>query len=155
MIVPREQLVDWLNSITWLRHERITSEAESLMDDHLRKIRMVIKEVMTRNGVNAVEADGIAQTAGYKTAEYEALIDDLFDKVLFRGAGVRESLIANIAAGYSWDLDPELRDLPNPWLPLIELYGMGYTSSGEDDPDGNGLTLIVGFKGGLRSYRII
>jgi hypothetical protein len=155
MIVPREQLVEWLNSIEWLRPEQITPQAEALIADHLAKIRTVIKDVMAKKGVNAVEAHGIAQTAGHDTPEGESLLDDLFSKVLFRGAGVRESLIANIVAGYCWDFDSELCNLPNPWLPLIELYGMGYTTSGDDDPDGNGLTLLVGYKDNSRAYRIV
>ncbi len=155
MAVPREQLVDWLNSIEWLRPDQISPEAEALITDHLRKIRAVIKEVMAKKRVNAVEADGFAQSAGHNTPEGKALLHDLFSMVVFRGAGVRTSLIATIVAGYCWDLDPELRDLPNPWLPLIELYGMGYTTSGDDDPDGNGLTLLVGYKNGVGSYRVV
>jgi hypothetical protein len=155
MAVPREQLVEWLNSIEWLRPEQISPEAEALIADHLRRIRAVINEVMVKKGVTAVEAHGVAQTAGHDTPEGEALLDDLFCKVVFRGAGVRESLIGTIAAAYCWDLDPELRHLSNPWLPLVELYGMGYTTSGDDDPDGNGLALLVGYKNGIGSYRIV
>ena len=155
MVVPRDRVVEWLNSIEWLRPEQISPQAEVLIADHLRKIRAIIREVMMKKGVNVIEAHGIAQTAGHNTPEGEALLDDLFSKVLFRGAGVRESLISTIAAAYCWDFDPELRHLPNPWSPLVELYGMGYTTSGDDDPDGNGLTLLVGYKNGIKSYRVV
>jgi hypothetical protein len=154
-MVQREQLIEWLNSIEWLRPLQITAEAQNLIDDHLTKIRVVIKEVMTKRGVNAVDAHGIAQTAGHETPEAQSLLDDLFSKVAFRGAGVRESLIATIASAYCWYDDAELRHLPNPWAPLIDLYGMGYTTSGDDDPDGNGLTLLVGYKDGSASFRIV
>ena len=154
MVVPREQLVEWLNSIEWLRPEQIIPEAEALIADHLGKIRAVIEEMMT-TGVNAVEAHGFAQAAGHNTPEGDALLDDLFSKVLFRGAVVRESIICTITAAYCWDFDPELHHLPNPWLSIVELYGMGYTTSGDDDPDGNGLTLLVGYKNGIDSYRIV
>ena len=75
--------------------------------------------------------------------------------MVFRRAGCRESLICNIAAAYGWNYDPELHHLPNPWTPVLELYGMGYTTSGEDDVEGNGLTLLVGYRDGLSGYRII
>jgi hypothetical protein len=155
MVVPREQLVEWLNSIAWRGPEQITPEAEALIQDHLTKMRVVIKFLMKKREFNVVDAEGFAQCAGHDTPEQESLIDDLFSKVLFRGAGVRESLIATTVAAYCWDLDPELRHLPNPWLPLVELYGMGYTTSGDADPDGNGLTLLVGYRTGIGSYRIV
>jgi hypothetical protein len=154
-MVPREKLIEWLNSIQWLKPERVTPQAEALIQDYLVKIRKVINEVMVSAGVGAVEAHGIAQTAGHDTPEGESLLDELFSKVSFRGAGVRESLIANIAAAYCWDFDAKLRRLPNPWPSLIDLYGMGYTSSGDDDPDGKGLTLLVGYKDAFASYRIV
>jgi hypothetical protein len=154
-MVPRESLIDWLNSIEWLRPQGITPEAQALIDDHLVKARKVTKEIMKIKRLNAVEAYGFAQTAPHDTPEGDSLLQELFTKVVFRGAGVRESLITNITAAYCWNYVPKLCPMPNPWAPIIELYGMGYTTSGDDDPDGNGLTLLVGFKNGFNSYRII
>lgn len=154
-MIQRKDLVNWLNSIDWLSPTQISPDAKVLIDEHVAKIRRVIKEVMARKAVGVVEAHGIAQTAGAGTPEVESLLDDLFSKVVFRGAGVRESLIATIAAAYGWDYDAELCHLPNPWAPLVELYGMGYTTSGDDDPDGNGLTLLVGYGTECSSYRIV
>jgi hypothetical protein len=155
MVVPREHLVEWLNSIEWLSVEEISPEAEALIADHLTKIRAVIKDVMATQSVSVVDAHRFAQTAGHNSPEGNLLLDDLFKKVVFRGAGVRLALIGTIAAGYCWRYDADLRHLPNPWLPLIDLYGMGYTTSGDDDPNGDGLSLLVGYKGGIRAYRII
>ncbi len=154
MAVPRTQVVEWLNAIEWRHPEKITPEAEALIADYLMKIRLVIKDVMAKKGINAVDADRFAQTAGHDTPDGIALLDDLFSKVTFKGAGVRTSLIANITAAYCWGFDRELCSLPNPWLPLLELYELGYTTSGEDDPDGNGLTLLVGYKNAIGCYRI-
>jgi hypothetical protein len=105
--------------------------------------------------MNAVDAHAIAQTAGHDTPEGEALLDDLFSRVAFTGAGVRESLIVNIAASYCWQFDDNLRQLANPWPPIIDLYGLGYTSSDDDDPEGSKVSLPIGYNGGSRSYRII
>ena len=35
----------------------VSAEAQALIDDHLEKIRTIIKEVMEKKGVNAVGAD--------------------------------------------------------------------------------------------------
>jgi hypothetical protein len=68
---------------------------------------------------------------------------------------VRTSLIGIIASAYCWDLDPDFRGLSNPWSSLVDLFAMGYTASGEDDPDGDGLTLTMGYKNGIASCRVI
>jgi hypothetical protein len=154
-MVPREELIEWLNAIEWQRPEEITPEAEAFIGEHVRLMRPVIQELMARQEIDAVEAYGFAQSAGHDTPEGECLLDDLFTKVSFQGAGVRESLIANITACYCWELDPDLGHLPNPWTSLVELYGIGYTTSGEDDPDGQWVTLTVGFRHGERSFPII
>jgi hypothetical protein len=154
-MVRRDELVGWLNAIEWRRPDSITPEAQALIDDHLAKIRTVIRDLMAKKGVDAVTAHGIAQTAGQDTPFGHSIVHDLFRKVVFEGAGVRTGLIGNIAAVYCWDLDPDLRGFANPWEPLMNLYGLGYTSSNEDDPDWSGLQLTVGHKGGIESYRII
>jgi hypothetical protein len=125
MVVQRGALIEWLNSIEWLRAERITPEADAIIADHLTKIRNVVRDMMTKKGVNAVDAHRIAQTAGHNTPEGEALLDDLFSNVGFHGAGVRESLVATIAAGYCWDFDRELRHFPNPCCRLSNCTDWG------------------------------
>jgi hypothetical protein len=154
-MVRREELVGWLNAIEWGRPNSITPEAQALIDDHLTKIRIVLRDLMARKGVDPVIAHEIAQDAGNATPFGHSIMDDLFTKVVFKGAGVREALIWSIAAAYCWDLDPNLRGFANPWEPLIELYGLGYTTSTEDDPDWSGLNLRVGYEGGIKSYRIL
>ena len=44
-----------------------------------------------------------------------------------------------------------------PWRheTLVDFYAQGYTTSGDDDPDGKGLSLIVGYYRSLKSYRVI
>ncbi len=117
-------------------------------------MRQVIDHIMRVQHCNLADADYMAVTAGHNTPEGEALLDDLFGKVSF-SAGVRESLIATITAAYCWSLDADLNQLPNPWEPLVELYGTGYTTSYDDDADDNGTVLLVGFNGGIARHRIV
>jgi len=155
LMVPRSELVQWLNEINWRSPAEISPEAEVLIEEHLSRIRVVTRSIVSREGVSNVEAHGIAQTAGHNEPEGEGVLDDLFNKVTFRGAGVRTALIANIAAGYCWEFDRELSHLPNPWSPLVVLYGMGYTSSTDDDVENDSVSLLVGYSQKTRAYRIV
>jgi hypothetical protein len=153
-MLNREQLIERLNSIEWLEPESITPEAQRIIDDHLSKIRIVIRYIMEKQSIDAVEAHGFAQTAGHDSPEVAPLLDDLFSKVTFRGAGARWSIIATIAAAYGWKHDPDLRDFPNPWSPLLDLIDMGYTISLEDDPDGKNVSLLIFYKNSDVCYDI-
>ena len=153
-MVPQAELSDWLNRINWLAPTAVSPDAESLIKEHLKRIRTVIKSIVDRENVSKAEAYSIAQTAGHNEFKCQGLLDDLFNKVTFRGAGVRTALIANIAAGYCWGFDNELSHLPNPWIPLIDLYGMGYTSSTDEDPDTDSILLLIGYSQKTREYHI-
>lgn len=154
-MVPRESLIDWLNSIQWQQPAAITDEAMTLIKEHLEKIRKVIRHIMVVHNINASEAHGIAQTAGHFTSEYEELLDELFNQVNFEGTGVREPIILAVSACYCWDFESDLKNLPNPWIPLIELIGMGYTISNEDSSDGEKVSLRVGHQDGIDEFLIV
>ena len=153
-MVPRDSLIDWLNSILWQQPSVITDEAMTLIKEHLKKIRAVMQHITSVYNINASEAHGIAQTAGHFTSEYERLLDELFNQVKFEGSGAREPIILAVSACYCWNFESDLKNLPNPWIPLIELIGMGYTISNEDSPDGEKVSLLVGYREGIEEFLI-
>jgi hypothetical protein len=69
--------------------------------------------------------------------------------------GLRETLIFPLVSYYSWDEDPQLASYANPWLPLMELYKMGYTTDFDVSPDFREVSLIVGYKSTDDSFRIV
>lgn len=146
-MITRNKLIPWLNSIEWKSKNEINRRAGYLIQDHIRKMRHVLKEIMrSQNISNVVEAHGFIQSAGHDTPEGERLIAELFSEVSFKNAEVRTGLIATIVACYCWHLDPALKDIINPWIPLMDLFGMGYTVTPEDAPDGQTVSLVVGYK---------
>jgi hypothetical protein len=154
-MVPRNQLINWLNSIQWQQQDGINPEAMTLIEEHLKLIRYVIDHIKKKKGVNVSEAHGLAQTPGYSTSEYNEILDELFAHGNFEGAVVREPLTLTISACYCWHLDHELSFLINPWIPLVELISMGYLVSNEDSPDGENISLLVGHKNGINEFLII
>jgi hypothetical protein len=97
-MVPRDRLIDWLNSIQWRQQDGITPEAMTLIEEHLKLIRYVIDHIRAIKGLNASEAHGLAQTPGYSTSEYKEILDKLFAQASFEGTGVREPLILFLPA---------------------------------------------------------
>ena len=53
-MIQRGQLVEWLNSIKWLGPTQVTPNAEVLIEEHLGKIRRVIKELMAKKGAGGL-----------------------------------------------------------------------------------------------------
>ena len=88
-MIQRNQLVDWLNAIQWLKPASITQAARCIVNDHLGKMRVVIEELMANRGISAGEALYFAQTAGHDSPGASAILDDLFSKVKFRGSNAR------------------------------------------------------------------
>ena len=154
-MVARKKLIEWLNTIEWNHASRISEDALALIQRHIELMQDVIKQIVRRKEITADEAHAFAQTAGNESAEYEVLLEELFNRVTFRNSTLREVLIGNIAACYCWSLDPELREMPNPWPPLIELYGMGFTSTTDSDAEGTTVELVVGFKNGEARFPIV
>jgi hypothetical protein len=134
---------------------RITPKAKVLIQDHVSRIREVITFLWQSKGMIPDDAHGRAQCAGNESPLYKLVLDKLFDEVEFERAVVREAIIATIAACFGWDCDPELAHLPNPWFPLLHLYLLGYPVSSESTPDGKSISLLVGLRGGIRSFQII
>jgi hypothetical protein len=155
-MVPRDALVDWLNSIRCPSPAAITPEAKALIEKHIALYRPVLRTLMDRHGVDIDQAECIACTPAHDTTEYASLLDDLFSRVRFEGAGeARYALIANVAACYCWHLDPELSEMPNPWEPLLSLYEMGYLPTVGPDGDGTCVSLSVRFGDGFAEYQVI
>src|SRR5262249_21686483 len=151
---PIEQLVERLNRVRW-RTRPITPDAEALIQEFLHMVRPAIHHLCSTKGINPVDAYGWTQTAGHASPEYKHAIEVLFNRGRFFGAGVREPLILSISAAYGWDHDPDLSSFPNPWLRLLKLFEMGYSPSGEDDPDGQWVQFWVGYQGGIAKYQIV
>lgn len=152
---PLTEIVQQLNQIPWRSPISITPEAEALIQEHIAKMCSVINYLGSTRGLTANEAYAEAQSAGYAEPEYKTFMHTLFHDVQFRGAGVREHLILAIASYYFWEKDPELGTLENPWTPLIQLYKMGYTSSFDEDEQGQTLNLLIGYKDVVKSYKLI
>lgn len=152
---PPTDLIDRLNTIEWRKPTELSSTAEALIGDFLAKARTVIKALVAAQGVSPGEAFDIIRTAGPDSATHKLLIDSLFNKVGFRGAGVRETLIFPIVSFFSWDEDAQLSQYSNPWSPLWDLYKMGYTSDFDVSPDWREVNLIVGYDNDEKPYRIV
>lgn len=152
---PPTDLIDTLNMIEWRKPTELSSTAEALIGDFLGRVRDVIKALVAAQGVLPGEAFDVIRTAGPDSTTHQQLIDDLFTKVNFRGAGVRETLILPIVSFFSWDEDPQLSQYPNPWSPLLDLYKMGYTSDFDVSTDWKEVSLIVGYDNAEQSYHIV
>jgi hypothetical protein len=153
---PPLDLAARLNRIEWRNPQTVSPEAETLIQDYLRRIRNVINFLVTTRGLNPSEAYAVAQAGGHASARYEALLKTLFTDVAFRGVGgVREALILTIASAWSWELDPELGKLENPWKPLVKVYELGYTSTFEEGPEAKTIDLVIGLRDGEKTYKII
>jgi hypothetical protein len=150
-----DALIDRLNQVSWRQRSEITPAAEVLIHAHLEAIRIAISFLIETQHLTPVEAHGRAQSAGSDSPAYEDAVEKLFHNVSFRGADTYESIIASVGACYGWEFDLELIGLVNPWLPLIDLYLMGYTTSGEDSPDDQSVTLIIGYRDAEQHYIVV
>lgn len=149
-------LTNRLNRIEWRNPKVVSSEAEALIQEHLRRIRSVLNFLISSRGLTPGEAYAVTQSGGHSSAPYEELLRTLFEDVAFQGVGgMRESLILTIASAYSWEQDADLRKFENPWEPLVRLYELGYTSTFEEGPEGTSIDLIVGLKEGEQTYTIL
>ncbi|MGD2181399.1 hypothetical protein [Lusitaniella coriacea] len=69
-MVSKDRLISWLNSIEWRSKDKITNEAIILIQDHIKKIRLVLDYVMRLQQIdNVIEAHGFIQSAGHNTIE--------------------------------------------------------------------------------------
>jgi hypothetical protein len=154
----REEMIEFvksLNQIPWRQADTITPEAEMLVDEHIKKMQKVMGHLNVMESLKPTEAYAEAQSAGFDAPEYKTFMDLLFQMVEFRGAGVREHLILATASYYFWDTDTKIGHLENPWSPLMRLYKMGYTSSFEEDEQKQTIDVIIGYRGGLKSYKLV
>jgi hypothetical protein len=149
-----DQIAEKLNAIPWRTAAAINPEAEKLIQDHIAKMQLVLNHLAATDGLTTEAAYAKAQTAGSDDPGYDAFMHMLFRRVTFRNAVVREPLILTIASSYFWDKDRELNQLPNPWLPLLKLYELGYTSSFEENESTHSINLLIGFGSGIKSYRL-
>jgi hypothetical protein len=151
---PPDDLADQLNLIEWRKPTEVTPAAESLIYDFLEKMRRVIGSLVSNRNIQPGEAFDIARTAGPNSPTHQQLVDTLFGRVVFRSAGVRETLIFPIVSYYAWDEDEQLARFDNPWSPVMELYRLGYTTDFDESPDWKEVSLIVGYDATDKSYRI-
>ncbi len=154
-MVSREKLIAWLNSIQWLSRESVTQDALELIEDYLARVRLVIRALEEEEQLTPTVAHLCVATAGHDSPCGDLLIDELSDHVTFKGAEVREQLIGVITAAYCWEFDPTLKNFPNPWPPVMELIGLGYTCTFDDEEDESGTSLSVGHKNGIVDFRIV
>jgi len=154
LLEPIEHLVQRLDRVRW-RSKPLTREAKAFVEEHLNLVRPVVRHLRSTQDLDVVHAYGRTQFAGSESPEYDHANAVRFEVGHLVGSGVREAIIVNISSTYGWDHDPELAGFANPWLPILKLYELGYTTSVEDDPDGNWARLCVGHKGGIEPYDII
>lgn len=147
-----EEVLNKFKRISWRSASEITPDAEALIRDHVAKMRAVLRHLRETRQLSSLDAYAEAQSAGYQTPGYRTFMDALFQDVEFQGAGVREHLILAAASYCFWSEDPELGKLENPWAPLLKLYEAGYTSSFEENPREQTLTLLIGYRGGIKAY---
>lgn len=149
-----EEILQKFQNISWRSASEVTPEAESLIHDHITKMRTVLRHLSEVRQLGPSEAYAEAQSAGYQAPSYKEFMGDLFQRVDFRGAGIREPLILTAASYCFWSKDPELGKLQNPWTPLIKLYELGYTSSFEENEEKQTLTLVIGYRGEIKTYAL-
>ena len=150
-----KKIIKYLNEMNWRSAQEITDEAERLIRQHIQKMRNVIEYLAASQGLDPAEAYARTQSAGSDDTDYGKFMEMLFNEVSFRGAGVRENLIQDIASYYFWEADDELKGLENPWHPLIKLFELGYTSSFDENENGQSITVTIGYRHGKESYKLI
>lgn len=144
-----------LNEIAWNQAPEITPAAEALVREHVARMREVMEFLKAEKGLPPTEAYAEAQSAGYDAPGYDAFMDMLFDEVKFRGANFREHLILALASYFFWGEDRDVGHLNNPWEPMLELYRQGYTSSFEEDEAEQRMDVVLSYRDGIKSYRLI
>lgn len=141
-------VVQRLKHIKWRERAELTSEARSLIQQHIELIRPVVRHIVGATGKPVCEAHGIALTPAHDSPEYGALQDALYEEMDFTDAVVSWPLVMTIVASKVWHLDAELARFPNPWEPLVKLYEMGYPASYLDAPDMSSVQLTVFLRDG-------
>jgi hypothetical protein len=154
MMEAIKELIERINRIRWCEREEITPEASALIECHLKRIRPIIKFITASKGLPASEAHDYALSPAHDSPEYDRVLRALFNEAEFVRARVREPLIMTIAASHVWSLDPELSAFPNPWLPLMDLYDLGYPTSYADTSDMSSVDLRVGLRDGTQDFKV-
>jgi hypothetical protein len=148
------KLVERINRIRWRERPEVTPEARALIDCHIVRIRPILKIIMDTKGLSPSEAHGYVQTPAHDSPEYDRVLDALFNEAKFVNAVVREPIIMTVAASEVWSLDPELSAFPNPWLPLVDLFDLGYPTSFVDSTDHQSVQLRVGLRKGTQDFPV-
>jgi hypothetical protein len=149
------EFVESVSHIRWRTPEAVSPEAEGLIGEHIARMQEVVRVLQAKEGLTATAAYDRALSGGYQAPEYDELTRLLYERVDFRGAGVREHLVFVLASAYCWEQDPSLGAQANPWTPLVQLYRLGYTTSFEDDEEAQTVELLVGYRDGIARYRIV
>src|SRR4051812_10275299 len=151
-----DALIARLEAAPWRATNGITPAAKALIDEHLSTLRAILPDIMKRRGQGLIDAYAFAVFAGNK-AKGDSLMDQLFEAT-FPKAGVREPIMWAVLAAYNWNDNELVRDLANPWGPIVELLELGYPISSDDifDDDGSEhVDLWVGHARGIESFRIL
>lgn len=144
-----------LNEIEWNQAPEITPAAETLVREHVARMRKVMEFLKAKKDLPPTDAYAEAQSAGYDAPGYDTFMDLLFDEVTFRGANYREHLILAVASYHFWADDHDLGHLSNPWEPMMELYRQGYTSSFEEDVAEQRMDVVLSYRDDIKLYRLI
>jgi hypothetical protein len=139
---PVEEIVRKLNSFPWGEAESISERADELAREHVRRMKAVVSHAGSAHRMSPNKAYADSQSAGYDAPGYNDLIDALFDMDKLRGLPSREHIILSVAACYFWEDDSMLGGLENPWVPVLQLYEMGYQSSFEESERQKSLEVI-------------
>ena len=153
---PMKDFMAKLNAVNWRTKNEITAEAVAAIEESVSQLKSAVLTVSSARGIDPTEAHMLLETAGCDSEEYKESFDWIAEHLDTTNAGMREPLILNIAAAYSWHLEPGLADIPNPWEPLLNLYLLGFPARIDCDEETDSIAVVVSL-GAVdeRSYSIV
>ena len=145
-----ERFVQRVARIQWMSAPSLTDEAETLLFAYAEDMRALTRHFAATRGFDAFATDLHICGVGTDTPQSGLLIRELF--ALPIRVPVREHLIFNLHACFFWDTDEDLRAFGNAYEPLMQLYELGYTTSGGPRELENVLDMTLGWSTGMRDY---
>ncbi len=153
-MTPLKARLLWLETISWQQSEQVTASAKELIRSHIELVRPILARLMASEELSASEAHDMILTPAPDSKDYQAYFSEEMEDFDLPGCSVPEQILMTVAAHDVWHLDPELSSDPNPWVPIMELYRMGYPTSYLDTTEHDGISLQVGLRDGVEVFLV-
>jgi len=159
-----DAITEKLERAPWRTTVGIPSGIRPLIDEHIATMCAVLPAVVGRwIRVRKLErrrirdiVDALNYVVLSPGASDESCVDRVF-AATFPNAIIREPIVWSILSWAGWSDDPVVRDLPNPWGPVLKLMELGHPVNHDDRREGSTLhvDLCVGHAKGIETFPIL